>query len=1038
MRNNSKDRTMTNGTSGRNKAIILAVLAVLAVGAGIAAFLLFTGGEEPAPTASTAAVATEAPAPTPATTPATAEAEAVGSIPQTGFTEVPTVQQEAPPDVVLWQEDGLDDLEQYAVRSLEVIQLANPGAAQALTDLPWMSDEMLLEERLTLASIEELAQADPTLAGQVVALPWLADRVDDEELLSLLQLNDIAQHDSATAQALVESPWVADGISEEEKQTLETIEQVAAADAATARALAGSSWVADGVSEEEQEGLAIVQAAAGSDPEQARELVSLAEASDGLSPENPAVDVQLHKRLVDYFETQIEPDFPALAEIIRGYSWFPHLMALDGAAIYGLGRIASNDAALAQRVAQWPWVAEGDLNKAQEDLLDVIYRLTWGEMEQGEILLQRGDVVVYSMVPSEDYLPEVYRQFVEYPWVAVGNPTRVESKAAGDLHGIYQKDPRLALDVMNALSLADGVQREEAAVLDRVELFSRYLDSSWGRAVFDLPWVADGLSTDETSGPALSEAIAVSVLWKLAMNDRSQGELLLNAPWFRDELTQENLALTVALTGACRLKPPYEKLIREGQVRSRILSTPTGDVTFFVVKRASLGPIGDQVMDEMENVIRATEDFMEHPWTEVLPNVILSVEPDFTYFRDSGGLNLGHYALVIGDPPGTSKAVLYHEIAHFYTTRGSKWLIEGGANFLESYTFHFTGETTMEASYGEAWRLVADNCAPRGQGTIHERHLATVDWTHNQWWRNRLCDYYLGERFLAALYLNLGREVVAASLRELWFSERPDFGSSPTKERILEIREERAYQAFLANTPPERQEEFRLLYHCLHGRPIEGYTPSGPCPAEPPPTFEDPTPTMVISEGPILAEATRPPDDSEVAAQDREALEALYHATGGPSWVNNTNWATDAPLDQWHGVYADNRGRVGGLSLPSNLLTGPIPPELARMTRLVSLDIDNNQLTGPIPPELGNLSNLLRLNLSKNQLTGPIPPELGSLANLTNLVLDGNQLTGPIPPELGSLAYLAYLRLDGNQLTGCVPATLATVKGMDLSELPPC
>ena len=34
-----------------------------------------------------------------------------------------------------------------------------------------------------------------------------------------------------------------------------------------------------------------------------------------------------------------------------------------------------------------------------------------------------------------------------------------------------------------------------------------------------------------------------------------------------------------------------------------------------------------------------------------------------------------------------------------------------------------------------------------------------------------------------------------------------------------------------------------------------------------------------------------------------ETLVLFYHATGGPNWMDNTNWLSDAPLDEWQGVY---------------------------------------------------------------------------------------------------------------------------------------
>ncbi len=61
---------------------------------------------------------------------------------------------------------------------------------------------------------------------------------------------------------------------------------------------------------------------------------------------------------------------------------------------------------------------------------------------------------------------------------------------------------------------------------------------------------------------------------------------------------------------------------------------------------------------------------------------------------------------------------------------------------------------------------------------------------------------------------------------------------------------------------------------------------------------------------------------------DREILEVLYEATGGAEWDNRDNWLTDAPLQDWHGVRANDEGRVWSLYLGSNGLSGSIPPEL--------------------------------------------------------------------------------------------------------------
>ena len=172
---------------------------------------------------------------------------------------------------------------------------------------------------------------------------------------------------------------------------------------------------------------------------------------------------------------------------------------------------------------------------------------------------------------------------------------------------------------------------------------------------------------------------------------------------------------------------------------------------------------------------------------------------------------------------------------------------------------------------------------------------------------------------------------------------------------------------------------------------------------------------------------------------DLAALVAFWHAADGTNWTNSRNWLSDLHLGEWYGVGTDHWGRVTGLDLQSNQLSGEIPAELGSLVSLRGLDLSGNQLSGEIPAaELGSLVNLQDLNLSGNQLSGEIPAELGSLVSLRGLKLSGNQLSGEIPAaELGSLVNLQDLNLSGNQLSGEIPAaelgSLVSLRGLDLS-----
>ena len=208
------------------------------------------------------------------------------------------------------------------------------------------------------------------------------------------------------------------------------------------------------------------------------------------------------------------------------------------------------------------------------------------------------------------------------------------------------------------------------------------------------------------------------------------------------------------------------------------------------------------------------------------------------------------------------------------------------------------------------------------------------------------------------------------------------------------------------------------------------------------------------------------------AATDRAALEALYNATDGATWTDNTNWLSAEALSEWHGVSTDATGRVTDLNLIQNGLSGAIPAELGDLTSLWGLFLQENELTGPIPAALGGLTNLLYLSLWSNQLTGEIPAGVGVAADrgalwgfynatdgpnwtvgtnwltgeplsawhgltidsngrVTHVVLTNNELTGTITPGVGQWENLEQLILSVNdELTGQLPVELS-----DLSNL---
>ncbi len=162
---------------------------------------------------------------------------------------------------------------------------------------------------------------------------------------------------------------------------------------------------------------------------------------------------------------------------------------------------------------------------------------------------------------------------------------------------------------------------------------------------------------------------------------------------------------------------------------------------------------------------------------------------------------------------------------------------------------------------------------------------------------------------------------------------------------------------------------------------------------------------------------------SKANIQDSLALVDFYNNTNGSGWVNNYNWLTNAPLCTWYGVTV-RRGRVIGIEMPYNNLSGSIPASMGNLSGLKEIILNNNQLNGNIPSNLSNINNLVNLAFSHNQFSGEIPFSFGSMSNLINLDLSFNQLSGNIPLSICNLGLLTGLRLNDNQLTGNIPDSI--------------
>lgn len=117
--------------------------------------------------------------------------------------------------------------------------------------------------------------------------------------------------------------------------------------------------------------------------------------------------------------------------------------------------------------------------------------------------------------------------------------------------------------------------------------------------------------------------------------------------------------------------------------------------------------------------------------------------------------------------------------------------------------------------------------------------------------------------------------------------------------------------------------------------------------------------------------------------REREALIAIYHALDGDNWINNKNWCSEMPLDEWAGIDTEN-GFVKRFQLAHKNLVGSLPKEVSHLLYLEILNITGNQIDY-IPNEIIYLTHLQSLRLPRIR---KIPENLLSMSGISELSLD--------------------------------------------------
>ena len=532
--------------------------------------------------------------------------------------------------------------------------------------------------------------------------------------------------------------------------------------------------------------------------------------------------------------------------------------------------------------------------------------------------------------------------------------------------------------------LADGVTEIELGGLSRLQLIAQH-DLEFAKRVLDEPFMALPFrQRDETALNGLYEL--------LDFRGRNVFEAVASQPWFEDGLDDLEAVLLHVLTTVN--DGLLQALVDTHYVASQSINLPlTGEIDLIVIRHTPF-PTDDETFSAMTEGTRVIETFTQTPF--VIDDLVVLINEPGIWRRSSGSV-VGHRGpgydarhIIVHNPAATGwlsnqyKGVIYHELGHLYALSGPRWLVEGTAEFFRTYIRNETGIESIDQrleylrSYEHSPSELPVGCNKKNL----QQHLA--DWKPNN------CDYYLGETFLLGMHKAIGPEGVSAALNDLR-THGLRYGLSPRDDLI--------YQAFEKHTPIGQEDSFQAAYQRYHGGSIIELLP--------------------------------------VVANRRNYLMELYESARGTNWTENVNWLNEGPLGEWYGVITDFSGRVTGLALSQNDLSGEITSGIGNLVNLGQLNLSTNRITGGIPPELGGLVSLKELDLSGNGLSGQIPGELANLTKLESLFLGNNQLSGDIPPELARLTKLERLYLHNNQLSGKIPeefTNFSNLLGLQLRE----
>ncbi|MCY4575376.1 MAG: hypothetical protein OXC55_02020 [Chloroflexi bacterium] len=767
-----------------------------------------------------------------------------------------------------WVIDGITAEEAGALDDLSWLLRENPDIAVTALNLPWMATngDITPDDRRAIRAIRATADADAEFGAELAAYGWLPDGATTDEADALETLGEIVApgfiNQTATgigamrldrsdggalpsispgrlefALSLSQFSWMQDDVTSPESEFIanlsEFTETVGSHHAGAVNTIASYDWIQDEVTTEEIAGFQL-----------------LSNSLEYLLPERPdALDTVLaYEWLRDDIRVEEFDSIRALGRVIKQYGadtdeFIGALVArpwlrdgvqenedrlLDEYNIH-LSYERVPNTFVPSRLATYPWLDDGiaDIELMFIDSAMNFYR------EFSPIAPETANAIIQNSGLDPDSLEDVMYAF----W----NFRRVFDVS----DSVYDGD--LTSDIARLPWLFDGLEGVEGWWLYEYAWLLRELDGEneeLARSLLARPWARDGISAherewthqyrrllEETNEKNREDALkfadlawfqeqigflAAGVMGRLASAAFHNESVVLEEDWPADGISESDLVLLIALLDAqARSEHQYRDLLEQNHIAQRTVTLPlAGDVELYVVRHTEF-PDDDPTLNLMEQIMVQLEEFIGVPYPRN-PSITLIIEPSTRAGETPQfGVAYAHLSHVLISAPRHNPGfhlAIFHEMSHMYWggyTRAPVWWNEGAAGFLPDIARDALGHETLEERHNQLLWDTRNDCWHRGVANISEYyHLQETQPLVAQ--DRGVCVYAFGELFLMEMYLLLGRDATSAAMRQLYLDAQDSHWFD-------EVTDQRIYDAFRANTPDEKFDDFRKLFLRLHG-----------------------------------------------------------------------------------------------------------------------------------------------------------------------------------------------------------------------------